>query len=633
MSQEKPRGADATGTESAAEGGGVSSRPEGRSGPRAEAPAPEKLPNFVLERVQHDIAEGRNVGRTMTRFPPEPNGYLHIGHAKSICLNFGIAESVPGAVCNLRFDDTNPSTEEDEYVRAIQEDVRWLGFDWGNRLYFASDYFQRLYDLAVGLIAAGKAYVDSQSLEEIREGRGNFYKPGRVSPYRDRSVAENLDLFERMRAGEFPDGAHVLRAKIDMESPNQNLRDPVMYRVRRERHHRTGDAWCVYPMYDFAHGYSDAIEGVTHSVCTLEFEDHRPLYDWFLDQASFDPRPEQIEFAKLNPTYTITSKRKLKQLVEGKHVNGWDDPRMPTLAGLRRRGYTPEAIRAFCERIGVSKRNSVVDVALLEHAVREDLNARCRRVMGVVRPLRVVLENYPEGQHDAFEAPWFPDDPSRGGRSLPFGRVLYIDHDDFAETPPKGWFRLTPGGEVRLRHACIIRCERVVKDERGGIVELRCTWDPDSRGGNAKDGRKIKGTLHWVSEEHAVPAEVRLYDRLFKTERPGEAAGEGGEGGDFVADINPDSLTVERGARVEAALAEAKAGDRVQFERVGYFCVDPDSKPGALVYNRTIGLRDSWAAKHAPGGPPSNRAPGGPSSGKPAKAGPPGKPRPGTPAT
>ena len=585
MSQEKPRRPDAA-------------RPESTEGARSEGPASEKAPNFVLERVQHDVAAGRNGGKAMTRFPPEPNGYLHIGHAKSICLNFGIAESVPGAVCNLRFDDTNPSTEEDEYVRAIQEDVRWLGFDWGTHLYFASDYFQQLFDLAVKLIEAGKAYVDSQSLEEMREGRGSFYKPGHVSPYRDRTVAENLDLFQRMRAGEFADGAHVLRAKIDMESPNQNLRDPVMYRVRREHHHRTGDAWCIYPLYDFTHGYSDAIEGVTHSICTLEFEDHRPLYDWFLDQTAFDPRPEQIEFAKLNPTYTITSKRKLKQLVEGKHVTGWDDPRMPTLAGLRRRGYTPEAIRAFCERIGVSKRNSVVDVALLEHAVREDLNTRCRRVMGVVRPLRVVLENYPEGQQDAFEAPWFPDDPSRGGRSLPFGRVLFIDHDDFAETPPKGWFRLTPGGEVRLRHACIIKCERVVKDEQGAVVELRCTWDPESRGGNAKDGRKVKGTLHWVSEAHSVPAEVRLYDRLFKTERPGEAApGEGGEGGDFLADINPESLTVERRARVEPALATAAVGDRVQFERVGYFCVDPDSKPGALVYNRTIGLRDSWAAK------------------------------------
>jgi|CZKU01.1.fsa_nt_gi glutaminyl-tRNA synthetase len=591
--------------------------------PATHAPeqAPETSPNFVLERVEQDVAAGKNGGRVMTRFPPEPNGYLHLGHAKSICLNFGIGDRVPGALCNLRFDDTNPSTEEDEYVRAIQADVRWLGFDWGDRLYFASDYFPKLYELALKLIDAGKAYVDSQSLEEIREGRGNFYRPGLVSPYRDRSVAENRDLFERMRAGEFAEGAHVLRAKIDMESPNQNLRDPVMYRVRREPHHRTGTTWCIYPLYDFAHGYSDAIEGVTHSVCTLEFEDHRPLYDWFLDQATFDPRPVQIEFAKLNPTYTITSKRKLRQLVEGGHVSGWDDPRMPTLAGLRRRGYTPEAIRAFCERIGVSKRNSVVDVALLEHAVREDLNVRSRRVMGVVRPLRVVLENFPEGQEEAFEAPWFADDPSRGGRTLPFGRVVLIDRDDFAEVPPKGWFRLSPGAEVRLRHACIIKCERVVKDDKGELVELRCMWDPESRGGNAKDGRKIKGTLHWVSEQHAVNAEVRLYDRLFNAERPGESSGAvtdgSGEGaGDFLVDLNPGSLVVERGARVEPSLRDAPAGDRVQFERVGYFCVDPDSKPGAPVFNRTIGLRDSWAASLKTGAAPA-KAPARPSPTKP----------------
>ncbi len=573
-----------------------SSTPRHAPAPAAPAAESEKLPNFVQDLVERDVREGKNEGRVRTRFPPEPNGYLHIGHAKSICLNFGVAARIPGAACNLRFDDTNPSTEEDEYVRAIQDDVRWLGFDWGPRPYFASDYFPKLYDIALRLIEEGKAYVDSQSLEEIRQGRGNFYKPGRVSPYRDRSVAENLDLFKRMRAGEFPDGAHVLRAKIDMESPNQNMRDPVLYRVRREHHHRTGDAWCIYPLYDFAHGYSDAFEGVTHSVCTLEFEDHRPLYDWLLDRVPFNPRPQQIEFAKLNPTYTITSKRKLKQLVEGKHVTGWDDPRMPTLAGLRRRGYTPEAIRAFCERVGVSKRNSVVDVALLEHAVREDLNARCRRAMGVIRPLRVVLENYPEGQEDSFEAPWYPDDASRGQRSLPLSRVLCIDQDDFAEVPPKGWFRLTPGGEVRLRYACIIKCHGVVKDESGRVVELRCTWDPKSRGGNPEDGRKVKGTLHWVSERHAARAEARLYDRLFKTETPGAA-----EDSDFLADINPESLTVVPGALVEPALADAKVGERVQFERVGYFCVDPDSKPGALVFNRTIGLRDSWAAKQGAG--------------------------------
>jgi glutaminyl-tRNA synthetase len=553
----------------------------------------EKLPNFVLEMVQRDVAAGKNGGKVMTRFPPEPNGYLHIGHAKSICLNFGIAQAVPGAVCNLRFDDTNPTTEEDEFVRSIQEDVRWLGFDWGDRVYFASDYFETLYDIAVELVAAGKAYVDSQTLDEIRDSRGNFYKPGRVSPFRDRSPADNLDLLKRMRAGEFPDGAHVLRAKIDMESSNQNLRDPVMYRIKREHHHRTGDAWCIYPMYDFAHGYSDAIEGVTHSVCTLEFENHRPLYDWFLDQTNFDPRPQQIEFAKLNFTYMTLSKRKLKQLVAAGHVSGWDDPRMPTLAGLRRRGFTPEAIRAMCERVGVSKRNSVVDVALLEHHVREDLNARCRRAMGVLRPLRVVLENYPENEEETLDAPWYPDEPDRGSRKLPFGRVLYVDRDDFAEVPPKGWFRLSPGSEVRLRYACIVRCERVIKDEAGNVVELRCWWDPDSRGGNPKDGRKVKGTLHWVAAGRAVETEVRLYDRLFLTENPGE------DGKDFLEELNPKALEVVRGARIEPALAEAPVGDRVQFERVGYFCVDPDSKPGALVFNRTIGLRDSWAAKQA----------------------------------
>jgi glutaminyl-tRNA synthetase len=551
-----------------------------------------KLPNFVLELVQSDVAAGKNGGRVTTRFPPEPNGYLHIGHAKSICLNFGIAQAIPGAACNLRFDDTNPSVEEDEFVRSIQEDVRWLGFDWGARLFFASDYFEKLYAIAEQLVTEGKAYVDSQTLEEMRAGRGSFYQAGRVSPYRDRTVAENLDMLRRMRAGEYPDGAHVLRAKIDMQSPNQNLRDPVMYRIKREHHHRTGDAWCIYPMYDFAHGYSDAIEGVTHSICTLEFENHRPLYDWFLDQTpEFDPRPYQTEFARLNLTYMTLSKRKLKQLVEGGHVTGWDDPRMPTLAGLRRRGYTPEAIRAFCDRIGVSKRNSFVDVTLLEHAVREDLNVRCRRGMGVLRPLRVVLENYPEGQEDVFEAPWYPEDPSKGGRQLPFSRVLFVDREDFAEVAPKGWFRLSPGAEVRLRHACIIRCVGVVKDERGEVTELRCTWDPDSRGGNAKDGRKIKGTLHWVSEKHGVPAEVRLYDRLFRTERPGEE-----EGKDFLEELNPSSCET-LAARVEPALGSAPPGDRMQLERVGYFCVDRESKPGSLVLNRTIGLKDSWAAK------------------------------------
>jgi glutaminyl-tRNA synthetase len=566
-------------------------KPHSTAASKAEKSESDKLPNFVLEMIERDVAAGKNGGRVMTRFPPEPNGYLHIGHAKSICLNFGIAQSIAGAVCNLRFDDTNPSTEEEEFVRSIQDDIHWLGFDWGARMHFASDYFERLYQIAIALIESGSAYVDSQSLEEMREGRGSFYKPGRVSPFRDRAPAESLDLFRRMRGGEFPDGAHVLRAKIDMESPNQNLRDPVMYRIKREHHHRTGDAWCIYPMYDFAHGYSDAIEGVTHSICTLEFENHRPLYDWFLDQTTFDPRPRQIEFARLNLTYSTLSKRKLKALVDGGHVTGWDDPRMPTIAGLRRRGYTADAIRAFCERIGVSKRNSFVDVALLEHAVREDLNLRCKRVMGVVRPLRVVLENFPEGHEDSFDAPWHPDDPSQGARPLLLSRVLYIDRDDFAETPPKGWFRLSPGREVRLRYACIIKCERVVKDDGGAIVELRCTWDPDSRGGHPKDGRKVKGTLHWVSAGHCVAAQVRLFDRLFKAENPGE------QGDDLVADINPQSCETVEGARVERALASAEAGDRFQFERVGYFCVDRDSKPGSLVFNRTIGLRDSWAAK------------------------------------
>ncbi len=571
--------------------------PASPSASRAQArPEPEeKLPNFVLDAVTSDVAAGKNGGRVMTRFPPEPNGYLHIGHAKSICLNFGIAESMPGARCNLRFDDTNPSTEEDEFVRSIQEDVRWLGFDGSARTYFASDYFERLFELAITLVEAGKAYVDSQSVDEMRLGRGSFYSPGATSPYRDRSIAENLDLFRRMRAGAFADGAHVLRAKIDMQSPNQNLRDPVLYRIKREHHHRTGDAWCIYPMYDFAHGYSDAIEGVTHSICTLEFEDHRPLYDWFLDQASFDPRPQQIEFAKLKLTYTVLGKRQLRELVEGHHVAGWDDPRMPTLSGLRRRGFTPEAIRAFCERIGVSKRNSFVDVALLEHAVREDLNARCNRAMGVLRPLRVVLENFPEGERESFDAPWHPEDASRGTRAVPLSRVVYVDREDFAEVAPKGWFRLSPGAEVRLRYACIIKCERVVKNERGEVTELRCTWDPQSRGGNAGDGRKIKGTLHWVSEADSIAAEVRLYDRLFTTEHPGEGGAEGVSS--VVGDMNPLSFESLPGARIEPALASAAPGERVQFERVGYFCVDHDSKPGALVFNRTIGLRDSWAAK------------------------------------
>jgi glutaminyl-tRNA synthetase len=571
--------------------------------PANPADSTEKLPNFVLELVEQDVAAGKNGGVVKTRFPPEPNGYLHIGHAKAICLNFGIAQAVPGASCNLRFDDTNPSVEEDEFVRGIQDDVRWLGFEWGKNLFFASDYFEKLYAIAEALVKAGKAYVDSQTLEEMRAARGSFYQAGAVSKYRDRSVEENLDLLRRMRAGEFPDGAHVLRAKIDMMSPNQNLRDPVMYRIKRAHHHRTGDAWCIYPMYDFAHGYSDAIEGVTHSVCSLEFENHRPLYDWFLEQTpEFVPRPHQTEFARLNFTYMTLSKRKLRQLVEGKLVRGWDDPRMPTLAGLRRRGVTPESIRALCDRVGVSKRNSFVDISLFEHIVREDLNARCRRAMGVVRPLKVVIENYPEGQEDSFDAPWSMDDPSQGTRKVPFGREIYVEREDFAEVPPKGWFRLTPGGEVRLRHACILKCERAVKDEKGEVVELRCTWDPDSRGGNPKDGRKVKGTLHWVSAKHGVPVEVRLYDRLFAVERPGED-----EAKDFLEELNPASMEVCQGI-VEPAIGSLGAGERVQFERIGYFCVDPDSQPGKPVFNRTIGLKDSWAASQASPGSKASTA-------------------------
>jgi glutaminyl-tRNA synthetase len=557
----------------------------------ADDPNPNP-PNFLEEIIEHDLAENKYGGRVATRFPPEPNGYLHIGHAKSICLNFGLAQKY-GGTTNLRFDDTNPSAEEVEYVESIKKDVRWLGFDWQDRLYFASDYFEQLYAMALKLIGKDKAYVDSSSLEEIREARGSFYKAGKESPHRSRPVAESLDLFQRMRAGEFPDGSHVLRAKIDMTSPNQNLRDPVMYRIKRAHHHRTGDAWCIYPTYDFAHGQSDAIEKITHSICTLEFENHRPLYDWFLQELEFSPRPQQIEFAKLFLTYTVMSKRMLLQLVQGKHVAGWDDPRMPTLSGMRRRGYTPEAIRAFCERIGVAKRNSFVDVALLEHALRDDLNARCNRVLGVVRPLKVTLENFPEGQEDAFDAPFHPEDPSRGSRKVPFSRTLYIEREDFAETPPKGWFRLSPGAEVRLRYACLVRCVEVKKDAQGEVSELVCRWDPDSRGGEPKDGRKVKGTLHWVSAPHAVRAEARLYDRLFLRENPSDVE----EGKEFLAYLNPASCEIVKTLHVEPSLRGAQPGTLVQFERVGYFCVDPDSTPDLPVYNRTIGLRDSWAAK------------------------------------
>jgi glutaminyl-tRNA synthetase len=547
--------------------------------------------NFIRNLVLEDLSRGKNQGRVHTRFPPEPNGYLHIGHAKSICLNFGLAAEF-GGLCNLRFDDTNPSKEGIEYVESIREDVRWLGFDWGDREYYASDYFERLYEFALQLIAAGKAYVCDLTAEQIREYRGTLTQPGIDSPFRNRPVEENLDLFRRMRAGEFADGARTLRAKIDMASPNINMRDPVMYRVLHATHHRTGDRWCIYPTYDFAHGQSDSIEGITHSICTLEFEDHRPLYDWFLDQLAIH-HPQQIEFARLNLTHTVLSKRKLLQLVQQRHVAGWDDPRMPTLAGLRRRGYTPEAIRVFCERIGVAKRNSTVDIAMLEHAVREDLNRRAPRVMAVVRPLRLVIENYPEDGVDEVEAVNNPEDPGMGKRRVPFSRVLYIEEDDFREEPPKGFFRLSPGREVRLRYAYIIKCVGVVKDpQTGQIAELRCTYDPETRSGSAQTNRKVKATIHWVSAPHALPAEVRLYDHLFTAEDPEDVP----EDGDWLANLNPKSLERLSACRIEPYLAHAKPGERYQFERLGYFCVDSeDSAPDRLVFNRAVTLRDTWA--------------------------------------
>jgi glutaminyl-tRNA synthetase len=543
--------------------------------------------DFIRTIISEDVRAGKHAGRVATRFPPEPNGYLHIGHAKSICLNFGVAAEF-GGICNLRFDDTNPTKEDVEYVESIQEDVRWLGFDWHGEPLYASDYFETLYGYAVHLIMAGKAYVDSLSAEEIREYRGTLTEPGRESPYRDRPIEESRDLFARMRAGEFADGAHVLRAKIDMASPNITMRDPVLYRIRRAHHHRTGDAWCIYPMYDFAHPPSDAIEKITHSLCTLEFEQHRPLYDWLIANLPVPAQPRQIEFARLNLSYTLMSKRKLLTLVEEGHVTGWDDPRMPTIVGMRRRGYTPEAIRTFCERIGVAKRENLVDVALLEHAVREDLNKRAPRVMAVLRPLRVVIENYPEAQTEEFEIGNNPEDPSAGTRPVPFSRVLYIERDDFMENPPKKFFRLAPGREVRLRGAYFITCKEVVKDGAGEIVELRCSYDPATRGGDAADGRKVKATLHWVSAAHAVDANVRLYDRLFKSETPGEV-------GDYRADLNPASLEVVAGCKVEPSAAAAPPATRYQFERLGYFCVDPDSQPGLPVFNRTVSLKDSWA--------------------------------------
>jgi glutaminyl-tRNA synthetase len=549
--------------------------------------------DFIRNIVAQDLSTGKNEGRVHTRFPPEPNGYLHIGHAKSICLNFGIAAEHEGGLCNLRFDDTNPSKEDIEYVESIMEDVRWLGFDWGDRLYYASDYFEALYGYAVQLIRRGKAYVCDLSGEEIRKYRGTLTEPGKDSPYRNRSKEENLSLFERMRAGEFEDGSRVLRAKIDMASPNLNMRDPVIYRILRKTHHRTGDAWCIYPMYDFAHCLSDSIEGITHSLCTLEFEDHRPLYDWFLDQVDVACHPQQIEFARLNLSYTVMSKRRLLELVEQGLVSGWDDPRMPTLSGLRRRGYTPESIRNFSERIGVAKRDSMVDVALLEHSVREDLNRKAPRVMGVLRPLRVVIDNYPEDRAEMVEAINNPEDPSMGTRKVPFSRVIYIEKEDFMEDPPKKFFRLAPGREVRLRYAYFIKCVDVVKDEKTGEVkELHCTYDPETRGGGSPDGRKVKATLHWVSAAESLPAEVRLYDRLFDVADPASAK----EGKDFKTYLNPNSLETLTSCRVEPSLGGVVPGTCYQFERKGYFCVDAaDSRNEGLVFNRTLTLRDTWA--------------------------------------
>jgi glutaminyl-tRNA synthetase len=551
---------------------------------------PERRLNFVEEIVEEDLRTGKYGGRVHTRFPPEPNGYLHIGHAKSICLNFGLAQRY-GGKCNLRFDDTNPSKEDVEYVDSIKDSVRWLGFDWEDRMFYASDYFGQLYDWAEQLIQAGKAYVCDLNGDQMREYRGTLTSPGKNSPYRDRPSAENLDLFRRMRAGEFPDGSRTLRAKIDMASPNLNMRDPVLYRILHATHHRTGDAWCIYPMYDFTHGQSDSIEEITHSICTLEFENHRPLYDWFLDELSIY-RPQQIEFARLNLTYTLMSKRKLLELVEEDRVSGWDDPRMPTLVGLRRRGYTPEAIRSFCERIGVAKFNSVIDVQVLENAIREDLNRRAPRVLAVLRPLKVVIDNYPADQVEEMDAVNNPEDPAAGTRKVPFTREIYIERDDFREDPPKEFFRLAPGREVRLRYAYLVTCTSVVKDAAGEVTELHCTYDPATRGGNTPDGRKVKGTIHWVSATRSLPAEVRIYDHLFTQPDPGDVP----KGGDYRDNLNPKSLEVLSEARVEPSLAGAPAESRYQFERQGYFCIDMiDSRPDKLVFNRTVSLKDSWA--------------------------------------
>ncbi len=545
--------------------------------------------HFIREIIREDLKTNKFGGRVHTRFPPEPNGYLHIGHAKSICLNFGVAAEF-GGKCNLRFDDTNPSKEETEYVDSIIEDVHWLGFDWQDRLFYASDYFDQLYAWAVQLIKSGDAYVCDLTADQIREYRGTLTEPGKDSPYRNRSVTENLELFERMHAGEFPDGSRTLRAKVDMASPNLNMRDPVMYRILHAEHHRTGDKWCIYPMYDFAHGQSDSIEGVTHSICTLEFEDHRPLYDWYIERLGVY-HPQQIEFARLNLTYTLLSKRKLLTLVQKGYVQGWDDPRMPTLSGIRRRGYTPEAIRSFCERIGVAKANGIIELELLEHFVREDLNKRAARVMAVLRPLRVVIDNYPEGQVEEMEAVNNPEDPGMGSRKVPFSRVVYIEQDDFRENPPKQYYRLSPGREVRLRYGYLVTCTGVVKNEAGEVIEVHCTYDPATRGGNTPDGRKVKSTMHWVSAAHAIDAEVRLYDHLFTREDPGDDS----EGLEFTAYLNPNSLEVQQGAKLEPSLAGAKPGDRFQFERLGYYCVDQDSTPEKPVFNRTATLRDTWA--------------------------------------
>jgi glutaminyl-tRNA synthetase len=550
---------------------------------------PTSASDFIRDAIREDLASGR-FARVRTRFPPEPNGYLHIGHAKGICINYGIAEEFAG-LYNLRFDDTNPVKEEAKYVAAQKADIRWLGYDWDDREYYASDYFGQLYAWAIQLIQAGKAYVDSLSPEDIKEYRGGFGIPGKESPYRNRSVEENLELFERMRAGEFEEEEHVLRAKIDMQSGNMNLRDPVMYRILHATHHRTGDEWCIYPMYDWAHGQSDSIEGITHSMCDLSYEEHRPLYDWFLEQLGIY-HPRQIEYARLFLSHTVLSKRYLLRLVDEGHVSGWDDPRMPTLAGLRRRGYTPAAIRTFCDRIGIAKKDSLVDIALLEHTIREDLNLRAPRVMAVLRPLRLVITNYPEGQVEEMEAINNPEDAGMGRRKLPFSRVVYVEQEDFRMDPPKKWFRLAPGREVRLKHAYLVTCKDVVRDEQTGeVVELRCTYDPESRGGEAPDGRRVRGTLHWVSAARALDAEVRLYDHLFAEPDPMDVV----EGEDFVDSLNPDSLQVLTSCKVEPSLRDAEPGSRYQFLRLGYFCVDPDSTAGGLVFNRTVTLRDTWA--------------------------------------